>query len=92
MTPLRLNIDRPPEAPPSQLPEALVSIARQDSERVRTGRSFVIQTWMPPVHGAFTINAVQSQVASRTSGPLGPLTFTTAPLVGLTATWPSRRG
>jgi FtsP/CotA-like multicopper oxidase with cupredoxin domain len=108
MTLLRLDVDRPSEAPPFQPPEALVPIERHDPARVRTRRSFVMQTWMPPVHGAFTINglafepgrvdvrvprgelelwdvvnasahphpfhvhAVQFQVASRTSGPVGP--------------------
>ena len=108
MTLLRCDVDRPSEAPPFQPPDVLVPIERHDPARVRTRRSFVMQTRMPPVHGAFTINglafepgrvdvrvprgelelwevvnasthphpfhvhAVQFQVASRTSGPIGP--------------------
>jgi FtsP/CotA-like multicopper oxidase with cupredoxin domain len=108
MTLLRLDVDRAAEAPPFQPPERLVPLERHDPAQVRTRRSFVMQSWGPPVQGAFTINglsfepermdvrvprgelelwevvnasrhphpfhvhAVQFQVASRTSGPIGP--------------------
>ena len=108
MTLLRFDVDRASEAPPFRPPGLLAPIERHDPARVRGHRSFVMQTWMPPVHGAFTINglvfepgrvdirvprgelelwevvnasphphpfhvhAVQFQVASRTSGPVGP--------------------
>jgi len=108
MTLLRCDVDRAAEAPPFVPPETLVPTERHDPARARTRRSFVMQTFMPPVHGAFTINglafepgrvdvrvprgelelwevvnvsshphpfhvhAVQFQVASRTSGPVGP--------------------
>jgi FtsP/CotA-like multicopper oxidase with cupredoxin domain len=108
LTLLRCDVDRGAEASPFLPPETLVPLERHDPARVRRRRSFVMQTWMPPVHGAFRINglsfepgrvdvqvprgelelwevvnssvhphpfhvhAVQFQVASRTSGPVGP--------------------